>query len=240
MVDGTTNHRLRRPASCTGQTGRKTSLSTFPLGPTEAFRPSGVSGEEQEDDNMNRFAIIGAAVAFAGCVDLPTDTKTDDDTTCVTPTKNSTVTIDTVDITCDTTRQVSFIVSTTGGVAADGTIFAQETGNSPQQFSDEHDLNFDDSDACGSTSVLSQTLTTDTAFADAVPNTSTVFSCDADTHYDADVMTYAIHIFDDTGNQLDCLVAGNNPSDLIDGTSDRVADPSEDVSSCATGSISAY
>lgn len=187
---------------------------------------------------MNRIAIIGAALAFAGCVDIGlTDVDKSGDTGC--PAEPGVVEIESIDINCDTTTQVTFTVNTVG-VAADGNVFSQETGNATPNYSDNHTLAFDSSDACGQTSVLTRTLTTDTSLANAQPDSSTVFSCAADTHYAADVMTYAFHIFDDGGNELDCLVAGNNPSDLIDGASDRVNEPTYSVADCATGSIAAY
>ena len=89
---------------------------------------------------MNRLAIIGAALAFAGCVDLGTTDKTDGDTGCATVPKNPT--IETVDITCLSTREVEFTV-TTVGVAEDGLVYSQDTANNPS-WSDEHDLVLDE------------------------------------------------------------------------------------------------
>lgn len=186
---------------------------------------------------MNRFAFLGAALALTtvACDDLGTKTG---DTGC--PAEPKVVTITGGDINCDTTTQVTFTVNTTG-VPEDGTVFSQETGNTTPNWSDEHDLVVSSADACGQDAELTQTLATGAAVADWAPNQSTVFQCTADTHFDADVMTYAFRVYDDTGALLDCLVAGNNPGGLIDGSIDRVNDPSNptELAGCATGSLSA-
>ncbi|HHO53450.1 MAG TPA: hypothetical protein ENK18_21905 [Deltaproteobacteria bacterium] len=145
-------------------------------------------------------------------------------------------------ITCDDANTVTF-TATTDGLTSGGLIFSQETGNAEPQWADEHDLESIDWDEnCGSYDNLARTLTTGAGVNDWQVNQSTVFRCDDDGagnpyHHNADVMSYAFRVYDFDNVMADCIIGGDDPTGMVNGTYNRVNDPVNpgELASCDVG-----
>ena len=157
---------------------------------------------------MNRFAMmlgIAAGLALVGTACEDIGAGTGDPTTCETE-YTGPIVIQNVDVTCVDTSTVVFEV-TTDGAPIDGTVYSEDTRNTPSH-GDEHDLEVATVDACGESTILERTLATGELNWEA--NESTLFSCEPETHFDSITMTYAFRVYDVDGNLADCLVAGDD------------------------------
>lgn len=175
---------------------------------------------------MNRAAILASAMLLAGC---PVGDKGNDSGP-----GGGSLLITYVSVGCDENDVVRFFAET-NGLTADGVAFAQETGNSPPNWSDSITLESYEFDPDGNWDRLEHTLTTGIAFEDYVQNVNTVFTCDA--HFDVanGVMSYAFGVYDLSGNLADCLMYGDNPGVMQAGSQDRINEPDWDLSICEEG-----
>jgi len=125
----------------------------------------------------------------------------------------------TVDCLDDSTVEMTM---TTTGPAASAEIFAQETANEGgpgSQWAETTNL-----DSVGN-GMWEQTLDSNAgAPSNVVQDQTSLFRCDTENgnpfHHNADVMTYIFRAFDATETEFDCVVAGDDPSGLIDGDYD--------------------
>ncbi|HHO49383.1 MAG TPA: hypothetical protein ENK18_00565 [Deltaproteobacteria bacterium] len=148
-------------------------------------------------------------------------------------------------IRCETPGSVLFRART-DGLTSGGLIFSQETGNSDliAQWSDEHELESVDADPCGRYDELTRSLITGVPAEDWELNVATSFRCDSvggyPYHHNADVMSYAMRIYDRDGALADCIAGGDDPNGMINGTYNRVNDPvhPEELVMCAIGIFS--
>lgn len=194
---------------------------------------------------MNRFAIFAAfaLVACAGDSDTKTDSgsptgidTTDTETECAGQGGfyDGPITVQEVSVTCDASDNVRFYARTEGWTG-DGWVFSQETANPTPNWSDTHDMESYQFDACGYEDELERTLATGAAVAAWEMNVSTVFTCAA--HFDAanGVMSYAVGVKDLDGNLADCLAWGQDPDGMIDGSVGRVNEPGFSLANCVVG-----
>lgn len=147
------------------------------------------------------------------------------------------ISIDVATVTCDG-HEVTYYAETTGWTDG-GYVFTQETGNTEPQYSDEHDLESFDYDACGEWDHLRRRLQDRDTMSDPINdwqrNVSTVFDCD-DHFGDPNVITYAFAVVDLDGNEAACIVYGDDPEGMINGDYQRVdAQPSFDLNQCVRG-----
>ena len=132
------------------------------------------------------------------------------------------VLIERADVTCIDASTARYTVQTVGWTFG-GLVFAQQTGASGTQWSDEHDLRSIAFDECGTWDHLERVLDTDAGIDRWAVNSSTVFSCDA---LETDgTATFAARVYDLDDNFADCLVWGHDPRGLVDGAHDRVNEP---------------
>ncbi|MBX2803762.1 MAG: hypothetical protein KTR31_39165 [Myxococcales bacterium] len=190
---------------------------------------------------IHRIAAFGMVALVAGCEGDLTDTKdsgdTGETTGCVGGPFTGPVVIAAANISCVDDNTVLFEMST-DGIASDGLVFSQETANPTPNFSDEHSLAVVDSDAeCGTFTDLERELST--GIVNFETDVSTLFRCDESAggdpyHHNAVVMTYAFRAYDSTGAFADCVIAGENPTALRDGTIKRVNEPANpsEIASC--------
>ncbi len=174
------------------------------------------------------FALIVACETPTTTKSSTGETGTVGPTDCATPFEGP-VMIEEAGVTCDTPDQVTFNMRT-AGLTSGGLVFSQETANAEPQWSDEHDLNSIDFDGeCGSFDELAVTLATGAGANDWEVNASTLFRCDTDGtdpyHHNADVMSYAFRVYDLDQVLADCVVGGDDPDGLLDGTYARQLDP---------------
>lgn len=118
----------------------------------------------------------------------------------------------------------------TRGWTANGQIYLQETGNPPPNWAESHDLVSVSFDAMQWWDDLEQVVRTGVNVADQAPNQSSLFTCPA--FYEAGVMTYAFLVYDLDGSPADCVVWGQDPQAMIDGTIERVNEPPFDLANC--------
>lgn len=176
---------------------------------------------------MTRTAILASAVLLTGC---PVADKGGDSG----PGGGGPLVITYVSVACDASDVVRFYAET-NGLTADGVAFAQETGNTPPNWSDSITLESYEFDPDGNWDRLEHTLVTGIDFVDYVPNVNTVFTCPA--HFDVanGVMSYAFGVFDLSGDLADCLMYGDNPGAMQDASQDRINEPDWDLSICEEG-----
>jgi len=130
---------------------------------------------------------------------------------------------------CDPSDRVTYTATVTGAPAR-GAIFAQETGAVwDLQWSDNHGLDFVAGES-GSDSRLGVTLETGASVVGWAPGVSTVFTCSS--HFEGFDMTYALAAYDDAGQIVDCIVIGDDPTDLVYAESDRTNEPDFDPRGC--------
>lgn len=197
-------------------------------------------GDTGETGNNGGDADTDADSDSDSDADSDSDSDTDSTTFTLTLTSDSTigltpanVWIEIVNVTC-TGSTVTYGAEADGWTSG-GQVFAQATGTAEPNRAETHDIRsfeFDEGQSwdhltrgLGDASTLANPLT------DWQRNTSTGFSCAADIQ--AKTMTYAFAIDDLNGNLSDCLVYGQDPSALINGTKARNSDPEFDLGACA-------
>lgn len=162
---------------------------------------------------------LAAASALTACVDIGLDgNDTDSGTTIPDPTNNPDAPLEviagSVDCLDDTT--VQFEMSTTGP-AASTEIYAQETANVEPQWGENTNLT-PVADSPGEWEATLQT--TAVTPSEVVQDSTSLFKCSRDInnnpqHHNAPVMTYVFRAYDATGVEFDCVVAGEDPDNLI-------------------------
>lgn len=121
----------------------------------------------------------------------------------------------------------------TEGWTANGWVFSQDTANPVPNWSDTHDLESYQWDACGYQDELEQVLDQGALVGTWATNESTVFTCAA--HFEGGVMSYAVGVKDLDGNLADCFSWGHDPWAMIQGTSARINEPGFDLDDCVIG-----
>jgi hypothetical protein len=183
--------------------------------------------------------------------DTVTDTDTDTDTsptgetgtteTCA-DVYTGPVSIEVVDVTCDSEGKVDFYIETIGWTG-DGAVYAMETKNG-SPWSENHPIPSYQFDACGFWDKLDLFIPArddngTTTVGDYVAGEMSYFTCTD--HYDGDndVMTYAFAVYDVLGAQADCVATGDDPQGLIDGDydGDMINTPTFDLTACSVGTL---
>lgn len=114
------------------------------------------------------------------------------------------------------------------GAQADGrtmVLFMQQTGVSEPHPSEEHPI--------GQTDTGARRLSLETGVPVSESGTTTVFRCD-DPDILFDTLTFAVRLYDQDGSLLDCLIWGDDPSTVIQGSRRRTTEPSnaEELRTC--------
>jgi hypothetical protein len=151
------------------------------------------------------------------------------------------ITIVSASVDCDGTT-VRFAAETEG-LTGDGWVFSQETASTSDfgQWSDNHTIETYEFDPCGFSDKLEREIQDGTTLSDPLndwqSDQSSVFTCDG--HYtDNNFMTFAFGVKDQSGNLVDCLAFGDDPSGLAAGdyNDDRIGDdPDFNLSDCRSG-----
>jgi hypothetical protein len=140
-------------------------------------------------------------------------------------------TLDTTSVTCSPADDHVQYLACTRGQSAGGWVFAQETGNVEPNWSDAHTLASIGGDPLGWFEALERRLATAADFGTWTTDASTLFGCRAHLE-DPAVMTFAFMAYDAYGQPADCVVWGEDPQALIDGTLSRVNEPPFSLASC--------
>jgi hypothetical protein len=134
-------------------------------------------------------------------------------------------------VTCSISGDQVEYSACTEGPSPGGWVFAQETGNPGPNWSDAHRLDRVASDPQGWWNSLARRLQTQASIATWTTDVNTLFTCGSHLE-DPLVMTFAVMVYDEAGAFADCVVWGQNPAALIDGTILRVNEPPFDPTPC--------